>query len=183
MRASCRSTRSRRSPSPASSRSSPARTRRRDAFSTGRHENRLDDPDDTVVLDDVVRFVGQRVAAVVADSEAAAEEGCRRARRRLRAAARRLRPRGGDGAGRAGASTSKGRDARIREPERNIVAEIHGEHRRRRRRASPQPTSSTRATYVDRSASSTPSSRRTAPSAGSTSDGRLVSAPARRCRS
>ena len=26
---------------------------------------------------DVVRFIGQRVAAVVADSEAAAEEGCR----------------------------------------------------------------------------------------------------------
>jgi CO/xanthine dehydrogenase Mo-binding subunit len=36
------------------------------------------DPEDTRVLDDVVRFVGQRVAAVVAESEAAAEEGCRR---------------------------------------------------------------------------------------------------------
>ena len=36
------------------------------------------DPDDTRVLDDVVRFVGQKVAAVVAESEAAAEEGCRR---------------------------------------------------------------------------------------------------------
>ncbi len=36
------------------------------------------DPDDTLVLDKVVRFIGQRVAAVVADSEAAAEEGCRR---------------------------------------------------------------------------------------------------------
>ena len=30
------------------------------------------------MLDDVVRFVGQRVAAVVAETEAAAEEGCRR---------------------------------------------------------------------------------------------------------
>ena len=30
------------------------------------------------MLDNVVRFVGQRVAAVVADSEAAAEEGCRK---------------------------------------------------------------------------------------------------------
>ncbi|HVZ53189.1 MAG TPA: molybdopterin-dependent oxidoreductase, partial [Pseudolabrys sp.] len=47
-------------------------------FSTGRHEDRLIDPDDTRVLDDTVRFIGQRVAAVVADSEAAAEEGCRR---------------------------------------------------------------------------------------------------------
>ena len=36
------------------------------------------DPDDTRVLDDVVRFIGQKVAAVVAETEAAAEEGCRR---------------------------------------------------------------------------------------------------------
>ncbi len=47
-------------------------------FSTARHELDHDDPQDTVVLDTVVRFIGQRVAAVVADSEAAAEEGCRR---------------------------------------------------------------------------------------------------------
>ena len=46
-------------------------------FSTARHENAAEDPADTRVLDDVVRFVGQRVAAVVATSEAAAEEGCR----------------------------------------------------------------------------------------------------------
>jgi CO/xanthine dehydrogenase Mo-binding subunit len=38
------------------------------------------DPDDTRILDTVVRFVGQKIAAVVADSEAAAEEGCRRLR-------------------------------------------------------------------------------------------------------
>ncbi len=48
------------------------------AFSTARHQERTIDPDDTMVLDRVVRFIGQRVAAVVADSEAAAEEGCRR---------------------------------------------------------------------------------------------------------
>ncbi len=47
-------------------------------FSTGRHENRLEDIDDTRVFDTVVRFVGQRVAAVLAESVAAAEEGCRR---------------------------------------------------------------------------------------------------------
>ncbi|NEU14261.1 molybdopterin-dependent oxidoreductase [Methylobacterium sp. BTF04] len=45
-------------------------------FSTGRHEDPLDDALDTMVLDPVVRFVGQRVAAVVAVSEAAAEAGC-----------------------------------------------------------------------------------------------------------
>ncbi len=47
-------------------------------FSTARHEHRTDDPDDTRVLDDVVRFVGQRVAAVAATSAVAAEEACRR---------------------------------------------------------------------------------------------------------
>lgn len=46
-------------------------------FSTAMHENAAEDPADTRVLDDVVRFAGQRVAAVVATSEAAAEEGCR----------------------------------------------------------------------------------------------------------
>ncbi|MCA2213939.1 molybdopterin-dependent oxidoreductase [Jidongwangia harbinensis] len=49
-------------------------------FSTARHEHPDEDPADTRVLDDVVRHVGQRVAAVVADSEGAAEEGCRRLR-------------------------------------------------------------------------------------------------------
>ncbi|MEU9256574.1 molybdopterin-dependent oxidoreductase [Streptomyces sp. NPDC048270] len=47
-------------------------------YSSARHEHPAEDPEDTRVLDDVVRFVGQRVAAVVADSERAAEEGCRR---------------------------------------------------------------------------------------------------------
>ncbi|MCX4744322.1 molybdopterin-dependent oxidoreductase [Kitasatospora sp. NBC_01287] len=47
-------------------------------YSSARHEHPTEDPDDTRVLDDVVRFVGQRVAAVVAESEGAAEEGCRR---------------------------------------------------------------------------------------------------------
>ncbi|MDI6105862.1 molybdopterin-dependent oxidoreductase [Actinoplanes sp. NEAU-A12] len=49
-------------------------------FSTGQHEIEAEDPYDTRLLDEVVRFVGQRVAAVVADSEAAAEEGVRRLR-------------------------------------------------------------------------------------------------------
>jgi putative selenate reductase molybdopterin-binding subunit len=46
-------------------------------FSTAIHEDHLVDPDDTYVLDNVVRFVGQRVAAVVAESEGAAEAACR----------------------------------------------------------------------------------------------------------
>jgi CO/xanthine dehydrogenase Mo-binding subunit/aerobic-type carbon monoxide dehydrogenase small subunit (CoxS/CutS family) len=47
-------------------------------FSTARHHDPADDATDTRVLDPVLRFIGQRVAAVVAESEAAAEEGCRR---------------------------------------------------------------------------------------------------------
>jgi len=46
-------------------------------FSTGRHENPLDDAADTAVLDSVIRFHGQRVAAVVAESAAAAAAGVR----------------------------------------------------------------------------------------------------------
>jgi putative selenate reductase molybdopterin-binding subunit len=46
-------------------------------FSTARHESFADDPWDTRVFDDVVRHIGQRVALVVAESVAAAEEGVR----------------------------------------------------------------------------------------------------------
>jgi putative selenate reductase molybdopterin-binding subunit len=46
-------------------------------FSSATHEDHLVDPDDTRVLDNVVRFAGQRVVAVVAESEAIAEAGCR----------------------------------------------------------------------------------------------------------
>src|SRR5712672_526937 len=42
-------------------------------FSTARHERAWMDPDDTRALDNVVRFIGQKVAAVVAETEAAAE--------------------------------------------------------------------------------------------------------------
>ena len=46
-------------------------------FSTAQHEHVSEDPSDTRVLDDVLRHIGQRVAAVVAETEAAAEAGCR----------------------------------------------------------------------------------------------------------
>ena len=42
-------------------------------YSTATHEDHLVDPDDTYMLDNVVRFVGQRVAAVVAETEGIAE--------------------------------------------------------------------------------------------------------------
>lgn len=49
----------------------------RKRFNTALHTDHLVDPDDTMILDNVMRFVGQRVVAVLADSVAAAEEGCR----------------------------------------------------------------------------------------------------------
>ncbi len=45
-------------------------------YSTARHEDHRTDPDDTLMLDGVLRFIGQRVAAVVADTVTAAEAGC-----------------------------------------------------------------------------------------------------------
>ncbi|MFI1923097.1 MULTISPECIES: molybdopterin-dependent oxidoreductase [unclassified Streptomyces] len=47
-------------------------------FTTAIHTDHLVDPDDTRILDDTVRFVGQRVVAVLADTVGAAEEGCRK---------------------------------------------------------------------------------------------------------
>jgi putative selenate reductase molybdopterin-binding subunit len=46
-------------------------------YTTACHDDFHVDPDDTYMLDNVARFAGQRVAAVVAETEAAAEEGCR----------------------------------------------------------------------------------------------------------
>ncbi|MET0862934.1 MAG: molybdopterin-dependent oxidoreductase [Nakamurella sp.] len=49
----------------------------RKLFTTAIHTDHLVDPDDTYILDNTMRFVGQRVVAVLADTIAAAEEGCR----------------------------------------------------------------------------------------------------------
>ncbi|WP_292607224.1 molybdopterin cofactor-binding domain-containing protein [Nocardioides sp. REDSEA-S30_B4] len=97
-------------------------------FSTARHDSRLDDPDDTRVLDDVVRFAGQRVAAVVADSPAIAEAALR-----LLHVEYDVRPAVHDpeSARAAGAPLVHGEKdpatSRISEPGRNVVAQTHGE--------------------------------------------------------
>jgi CO/xanthine dehydrogenase Mo-binding subunit/aerobic-type carbon monoxide dehydrogenase small subunit (CoxS/CutS family) len=93
-------------------------------FSSARHEDERADPDDTVVLDRVVRFVGQRVAAVVADSEAAAEAGCRRLNVDYELLPAVFDP---EQAMRPDAPIlhDKGPESRIGNPQRNIVGEIH----------------------------------------------------------
>ena len=94
-------------------------------FSTAQHENAAEDPADTRVLDDVVRFVGQRVAAVVAVSEAAAEEGCRQlvVRYEVLPAVFTAEAAMADGAPRVHAG--KGPAHGIARVEANVVAELH----------------------------------------------------------
>ncbi|WP_295853096.1 molybdopterin cofactor-binding domain-containing protein [Tardiphaga sp.] len=97
-------------------------------FSTARHEIDAMDPVDTRVLDQVMRFIGQKVAAVVADSEAAAEEGCRRIK-----IVYDLLPAVFDAADAIAAGAplihpDKTPTHRVHNAARNIVAESHGEY-------------------------------------------------------
>jgi putative selenate reductase molybdopterin-binding subunit len=98
-------------------------------YSTARHEDRLDDPDDTLVLDSVVRFRGQRVAAVVADTLAIAEAACRLIEIDYEPLPAVFDP---HAALLAGAPRVHGdKDAafsRVADPSRNLVAELHGEY-------------------------------------------------------
>lgn len=97
-------------------------------FSTGRHQDRRDDPDDTRILDPMLRFRGQRVAAVVAESVAIAEAACR-----LIDVVYDVLPaiHDPDAARQPGAPLVHGdKDAevsRISDPSRNVVAQLHGE--------------------------------------------------------
>jgi CO/xanthine dehydrogenase Mo-binding subunit/aerobic-type carbon monoxide dehydrogenase small subunit (CoxS/CutS family) len=96
-------------------------------YGTGNHEDYRVEPDDTYILDNVVRFVGQRLAAVVADTEAAAEEACR-----LLEVDYEILPAVFDPeeamSGHAPILHPKDITARIANPTRNIVREIHGEN-------------------------------------------------------
>ena len=96
------------------------------AFSTARHDSSLDDPDDSYVLDDTVRFVGQRVAAVVADDMATAEAACRAIRVEYTPLPAVFDPDVARSAGAPLVHGDKGTDARICDASRNIVAELHG---------------------------------------------------------
>ncbi|OBB59095.1 aldehyde oxidase [Mycobacterium sp. 852013-51886_SCH5428379] len=97
------------------------------AFSTARHESRADDPDDTVVLDRTVRFVGQRVAAVVADTVAIAEEACRAIAVEYEQLPAVSDPERARSPGAVALHGDKDADvARIADPARNLVAEVHG---------------------------------------------------------
>jgi len=97
-------------------------------YSTGRHQFRTDDPDDTRLFDTVVRYRGQRIAAVVADSIGTAEAACRLIRVEYELLPAVYDP---EEARRPGAPKLHGdKDparARIAEPERNVIAAVHSE--------------------------------------------------------
>ena len=97
----------------------------RKVFTTATHDDYHVDPSDTYILDNVVRFAGQRVAAVVADTEGAAEEGCRRLEVDYQVLPAVFDP---EEAMREGAPVLHDRTAeRVRRPSRNILLEIHGQ--------------------------------------------------------
>ena len=94
-------------------------------FSTARHEVREIDPPDTRVLDDTVRFIGQRFAVVVADSEGAAEAGIRALKVDYEILPAVFDP---EEALRDGAPVIHDLDPSefLADPGRNLVAEVHG---------------------------------------------------------
>ncbi|RZL68098.1 MAG: aldehyde oxidase, partial [Rhodococcus sp. (in: high G+C Gram-positive bacteria)] len=96
------------------------------AFSTARHDSRVDDPDDTRVLDTVVRFIGQRVAIVVAESIAAAQAGCRALIVEYEVLPAVFDPESAYAPDAPKIHGDKDAAARIADPSRNLVAELHG---------------------------------------------------------
>jgi putative selenate reductase molybdopterin-binding subunit len=96
-------------------------------FSTARHEKAWMDPDDTKVLDNVVRFIGQKIAAVVAETEAAAEEGCRRLTVAYEILPAVIDPAQAIAPGAPVIHGDKTPEQRVANASRNIVAESHGE--------------------------------------------------------
>ncbi|MFL6088229.1 MAG: molybdopterin-dependent oxidoreductase [Mycobacterium sp.] len=97
----------------------------RKRFSTAIHTDHLVDPDDTYILDNVMRFAGQRVVAVLADTVRAAEEGCRRVVVEYEELPSVFDPEAAmaDGAPQLHGSD----DPFVQDPVRNILLELHGE--------------------------------------------------------
>ncbi|PDT88211.1 aldehyde oxidase [Bradyrhizobium sp. Y36] len=96
-------------------------------ISTARHEKDWMDPEDTRILDDVVRFIGQKVAAVVAESEAAAEEACRRIKVDYEILPALIDPEQAMAPGAPIIHPDRTIANRIADPQRNLAAETHGE--------------------------------------------------------
>ncbi|GAB19865.1 putative xanthine dehydrogenase [Gordonia effusa NBRC 100432] len=97
------------------------------AFSTARHQDRTDDPDDTLVFDRILRFVGQRVAAVVADTPQIAARALTMISAEFEELPAVFDAEQARAPGAHAVHGDKGADSRIAAPQDNIVAEVHGE--------------------------------------------------------
>lgn len=96
------------------------------AYSTARHENREEDPDDTYLFDRTVRYVGQRVAAVVAETEAQAQEACGLIEVEYEILPFVLDPDEASSPGAPLLHGDKGPESRIADVSRNLIGEVHG---------------------------------------------------------
>ncbi|MEY9279435.1 molybdopterin-dependent oxidoreductase [Bradyrhizobium yuanmingense] len=96
-------------------------------MSTARHEKDWMDPEDTRVLDDVVRFIGQKVAAVVAETEAAAEAACRKLKVNYEVLPALIDPELAMLPGAPVIHPGRTSANRVADAQRNLVAETHGE--------------------------------------------------------
>ncbi|GAA4983230.1 molybdopterin-dependent oxidoreductase [Kineococcus glutinatus] len=95
-------------------------------FSTARHHHRTDDPDDTRVLDDVLRHHAQRVAVAVADTRALAEQALDLVDVEYEVLPAVLDPEAALLPGAPLVHGDKGPASRIADPGRNVVAALHG---------------------------------------------------------
>ncbi|MGN0099479.1 MAG: molybdopterin-dependent oxidoreductase [Dietzia sp.] len=97
-------------------------------FSAARHQNRSDDPDDTRVLDRVLRHRGQRVAAVVAETASLARRACLEIDVTYEVLEPVFDPEVARAPGAPLLHGDAGPDSRIADPSRNVVAQFHAQH-------------------------------------------------------
>lgn len=96
-------------------------------FSSAQHELASDDPNDTRVLDDVVRFIGQRVAMVVATSSRAAERAAALVDVTYEPLPAVIDPELADAPDAPVLHPDAAPDSGIARPQANVVAEMHAE--------------------------------------------------------
>jgi CO/xanthine dehydrogenase Mo-binding subunit/aerobic-type carbon monoxide dehydrogenase small subunit (CoxS/CutS family) len=96
-------------------------------YTSACHDDYHSDANDNYILENVARHVGQRIAAVVAETVGAAEEGCRKLEVDYEVLPAVFDP---EEAIRPGApilhGDKHGGDTRIQDPQRNLIRELHG---------------------------------------------------------
>jgi putative selenate reductase molybdopterin-binding subunit len=98
----------------------------RTRYSSARHEHPDDDSDDTRLLDDVVRHIGQRVAAVVAETSAIAEAACRIIRVEYEILPAVFDPEQARTPGAPVLHPGRTPEDRVEDASRNVIQSIHG---------------------------------------------------------